>query len=264
MSKLTPFKYAVVQFHRNPLRGEPFNLGLLVVAGNHQSFVKLEPSIKSVLKLDQIEYRAVEACLNQLRDVVQKDSVQLTLLDQLSASYRGKIQITEVRGGLAEDVQSEVDSLFQTFVAHPRIKGVRGPEKGAAKDLNLILRENKLLGKYKVKRHYTIGINESDQVKLDFGYALKAGHVAIEALDLTLPGREERLEEVGPAAGKFQFLRDKLKQNVTRYAAVKTNGVDAGWELAHIAASSDAVFNIESESQKLITQIEQHLAAASG
>ena len=32
VSKLTPFKYAVVQFHRNPLRGEPFNLGLLVVS----------------------------------------------------------------------------------------------------------------------------------------------------------------------------------------------------------------------------------------
>ena len=126
----------------------------------------------------------------------------------------------------------------------------------------MILSENNLLGKRKVQRHYTIGLNETDQVKLDFGYAFKAGHVAIEAVDLTLPAREERLEEVGPVTGKFQFLHDKLKQDVVRYAAVKTNGVDASWELAHIAESSDAVFNIDSESHKLISQIEQHSAAA--
>lgn len=257
MIDLTPFKYAVVQFHRNPLRGEPFNLGLLVVAANHQSFVKFETDIRSTLKLDHIEYRAVDACLEQLRDLVQKETAELTFLDQLSNSYRGKIQLTEVRGGLAEDVQAEADSLFQTFVAHPRIKRGRGPEIGVARDLKVILKENKLLGKGKVQRHYTI-----DQVKLDFGYAFKAGHVAIEAVDLTLPGREERLEEVGPVAGKFQFLGDKLQQSVKRFAAVKTNGVDAVWELDHIRASSDAVFNIDSESHKLVTQIEQHLAAA--
>jgi hypothetical protein len=98
-------------------------------------------------------------------------------------------------------------------------------------------------------------------VKLDFGYAFRAGHVAIETVDLTMPGREERLEEVGPATGKFRFLRDKLKDKVTRYAAVKTNGVDAGWELQHIGESSDAVFNIDSDSHKLVTQIGQHFRA---
>jgi hypothetical protein len=260
MSTLTPFRYAVVQFHRNPLRGEPFNLGILVVSDNDQAFVKFETSIKSTLKLDQVEYRGVDACLQQLRDTVRKQTGKLTLLDHLADSYRGKIQLTEIRGGLAEDVQTEADSLFQTFVAHPRLKSGRGPEKGVAKDLKVILRENKLLGKRKVQRHYIIGLNETDQVKLDFGYAFGAGHVAIEAVDLTLPGREERLEEVGPVAGKFQFLGDKVK-NVTRYAAVKTNGVDAGWEYLHIKDSSDGVFNIDSESHLLVGQIEEHLAA---
>jgi hypothetical protein len=262
MSKLTPFKYAVVQFHRNPLRGEPFNLGLVVVSGNHQAFVKFETNIKSALKLDQVEYRAVDACLVQLRDVVQNQAGKLTFLDQLSGSYGGKIQLTEVRGGLAEDVQTEADSLFQTFVAHPHVKRTRGPEKGVAKDLKLILSENKLLGKHKVQRYYTIGVNEHEQIKLDFGYAFEAGHVAIEAVDLTLPGREERLEEVGPVTGKFQFLGDQLKHNIKRFVAVKTNGVDADWELKHLTEASDEVFNIDSESNKLIGQIEQHLAGA--
>ena len=262
MSKLTPFKYAVVQFHRNPMRGEPFNLGLLVVSAHKQAFVKFETNIKSALKIDQVEYRAVEACLAQIRDVVERAAGDLPFLEHLSTSYTGKIQLTEVRGGVAEDIEAEADSLFQTFVAHPRVRSGRGPEKGVAKDLRVILRENKLLGKEKVQYHYTIALNENDHVKLDFGYAYKAGHVAIEAVDLTLPGREERLEEVGPVAGKFRFLGDKLKQNVKRIAAVKTNGVDSAWELRHIEEASDEVFDIDSDTVKLVHQIQQHLTIA--
>jgi hypothetical protein len=210
MNKLVAFKYAVVQFHRNPLRGEPFNLGLLVMSGKRQAFAKFEPNIRSALKLDPVEYRAVDACVAQLRSAVQKAAGEMEFLDQLASSYSGKLQLTEVRGGLTEDVQVEADSLFQTFVAHPHVRRGRGPEKGAAKDLKVILKENRLLGTRKVQRHYTI-LFEADQIKLDFGYALKAGHVAIEAVDLTLPGREERLEEIGPVTGKFDFLGDKLK-----------------------------------------------------
>jgi hypothetical protein len=259
MSKLIPFKYAVVQFHRNPVRGEPFNLGLLVVSDHDQVFVKFDTNIKSALKLDPVEYQAVEACLSQIREIMQTAAGNLSFLDKISGYYTGKIQLTEIRGGLAEDVLTEGDSLFQTFVAHPHASSEQGPRRGFAKDLKQILSENRLLGKGKVQARYTIALNENDFVKLDFGYALNAGHVAIEAVDLTLPGREERLEEVGSAAGKFQFLHDQLKDRVRRFAAVKINGVDASWEFNHIKESSDEVFDIGSEKQKLIVQIEQHL-----
>jgi hypothetical protein len=260
MSTLIPFRYAVVQFHRNPVRGEPFNLGLLVVSGNEQAFVRFEANVRRALKLDLVEYRVVDACLTQLAETVQKNARKMALLDQLSESYTGKIQLTQIRGGLAEDVQVEAESLYRTFVAHTSVQQVRVLSKTAAKDLRIILSENKLLGTRKVQRNYTIGINEADQIKMDFGYRFNAGHVAIEAIDLTLPGREERLEEVGPATGKFQFLGDKMK-NVRRLAAVKTNGVDASWELKHIKDSSDEVFDIEHDVHKLVGEIEQHLAS---
>jgi len=217
--------------------------------------VLVEPKMRSSLKLDTLEFRVINACLEEIRHKVETADRRAPLSERISRLCSDTVQMTEVRGGLTGDMQAEADSLFRIFIDHPvPARRGRGPETGIAKEVRTILREHDLYGRRKLFKNYVI-----EQVKLDFGCRSDGGHIAIEAVDLTMPGREERLEKVGVAAGKFQFLHDKIR-DVKRYVAVKTNGVDSTWELEHVRSSADGVFNIIHEVPAFIREISRSVA----
>lgn len=255
MPDLTPFRFSVVQFHRDPLRGEAVNVGLIAVDNQGKSFCRFEKKLRGLLRVTPTEMKAIASILEDIRGNGNFDSAF-----RLVNSYAGMIQLTELRGGLTSNIALDGDSLFETFVARGvRVRKANSLPKTALKDFRSSLKENSLLGPNKVRKDYTIDLDTSESIHLNFGYPVANGHVAIEVLDLTLPSRDKRLVEIGPVMGKFRFLHDRIPSKVNRIVAVRTNCVDAQWELESLKACSDSMFNLDTDRESLLNLMEKDL-----
>ena len=88
-----------------------------------------------------------------------------------------------------------------------------------------------------------------------FGKIADGHHVAIAAIDLTSPEREDRLNAISPVSSKFEFIAEKLPNQVKTVAAVKLNGVDTSWEQEFIRRHSNQVFDIVQQRSSFVDAI---------
>jgi len=123
-------QYSIVQYHDDPLRDEPRNIGI-VLRDPRDEFVAVrfleDSKLKSKLKLHATEdFKFVQTYIAQVRGL-QSDSKQSKTGLELPLKQKptmrlnqyvafGKIKVGEPRGILVTDIDREADYLFHTFV----------------------------------------------------------------------------------------------------------------------------------------------------
>lgn len=108
-------RYTVVKYAHDPMRQEPVNIAVVVWSVDDPTIMRwrFDPTMKRVVKLyPSANPRAVTAALGAFKQRAENDPSCL----QSGAGGTGSLVITPARGVRCEDMEVEVEDLFDTLI----------------------------------------------------------------------------------------------------------------------------------------------------
>src|SRR6266542_220316 len=123
------YRYAVLRYVPDVVRDEAVNVGVLLQGLEGAPFLfKFLPRAAAIHKLDpRADETVVRKFQNQLNKAVRSNEplgryghpTDITFFESLQREFTGNLQVTEVRGRVAEQPSAALQQLYGEFVAEP-------------------------------------------------------------------------------------------------------------------------------------------------
>ena len=109
---LVPYRYSVIKYVADEVRGEPINIGVLI-----QNRKNLETHYKFITRFDRIRTSDEDPqFLRAIADKIGQESLKIDL-EHLFKKYSGKICLSPPRVALTDDPGEEAKVIFDRFVS---------------------------------------------------------------------------------------------------------------------------------------------------
>ena len=178
MSERVPCEFALIRYVPDPVKGEFANIGVVLRSAGAQATVRftrdwsrvrcLDPEADTDM-LEALEAEIAERLADGSREQVETKPVLATLEDSLSNS----VQITAMRGTLAESLPAEIEQLLRMYVEPLRRASVRRRVSGRAAIAGRMRDEFTRAGVWNLMRKRVAAAQYTrpgDPLKLDCGY----------------------------------------------------------------------------------------------
>jgi hypothetical protein len=119
-SDLVPIPFAVVKFAADPIRDEPVNVGVVGLTGNglEARFLDSFSRFKNVLSGEELH--AVSVAVKFLRSSLDRSPE--SSLEHVAESLSGQLRLSDVMGGVSEDVAAFLDDQFEMYVSSSTVQ----------------------------------------------------------------------------------------------------------------------------------------------
>ena len=178
MSERVPCEFALIRYVPDPVKGEFANIGVVLRAASGGAEVRftrdwgrvrcLDPDADTEM-LEALEAELAERVASGVQDRVNANPVLETMEDSLSNC----VQITPMRGTLAESLPAEMDQLLRMYVEPLKVAGGRRKVSGRTAIAGRMRDEFTRAGVWGLMRKRVAASQYTrvgDPLKLDCGY----------------------------------------------------------------------------------------------
>ncbi len=178
MEKRVECEFSLIRYVPDPVKGEFANIGVLVreAGAAHQPVVRFTRDWSRVRCMDadvDVELlESFEAEMNERLSAAQRPDTK-PMLQVLEDTLSNSLQMTEMRGTLAESLPAELDSLMRMYVEPLKAPASRKKQSGRAALVSAMRDEFERAGVWRLMRkripaaQYT---QAGDPLKIDCGY----------------------------------------------------------------------------------------------